>query len=64
MATAHLGTDDKPSAQQQKPLMDELELISSTFVEEALIIIDDWKLVGCKDTAFKGMDWTHLSHQE
>ena len=61
--TAHLGGDGSPSPEQQKPIIEELELIMATFPDEALIIIDDWKLFGVKDTAFDGMDWTHISQR-
>lgn len=61
MDTAHTGSGDMPTPSQQKPIVEEIELILSTFQEEALLIIDDWQLFGVKDTAFKGMDWTHIN---
>lgn len=61
--TAHLGSGERPTAQQQKPLVEEIQLILSTFREEALLIIDDWQLIGLQNSAFEGMNWTHINKE-
>ncbi len=59
--TAHSGKGDAPTSQEQKPIIPEFEAIYKNFKHPALLIIDDWDLMGVSETAFEKFDWSHLS---
>jgi len=60
--TAHSGTSSAPSPQEQKPILSELSTILERFKYPALILIDDWNIVGKKgNEVFEKFDWSHIS---
>ncbi len=68
--TAHLGAKGAtPTAEQQVPLLAELEVIMTQCKSEAVILIDDMKLLptqgkGLRNAAFPGEDWSHISRED
>jgi tetratricopeptide (TPR) repeat protein len=66
VSTAHRGIHGRrPSAEEQVPLLTELQIIHDHFAHNAVIYIDDLALFGpdgrgLKDAAFVGNDWSHL----
>lgn len=66
VSTAHRGAQGRrPSAEEQVPLLTELQIIHDHFAYAAVIYIDDLALFGpdgrgLKDAAFVGNDWSHL----
>ncbi len=67
--TAHLGQPgDTPTAHEQCPLDQELEIITRHCRGPAYVLIDDMKNIplqgpGLKDCEFPGEDWSHLSRE-
>lgn len=59
--TGHKGKSKTPNSKEQKPILQELQQIYEGCKFPALIIIDDWNLMGLSDDVFEGFDWTHLS---
>jgi len=62
--TAHLGKTNTPKPEEQKPVKSEFKSIFDNFRPPALIIIDDWDIMGEAEEAFQAIDWTHLSKGE
>jgi len=61
--TGHKGETAKPNPTEQKPILQELQQIYEGCEFPALIIIDDWNLMGLSNDVFEGFDWTHLSQE-
>jgi len=60
--TAHGGESPAPTPQEQKPILSELSTILERFDDAALVIIDDWNIVGVKgNDVFENFDWSHIS---
>jgi len=60
--TAHTGDGLVPTPQEQKPILAELSTIFEKFHFPALIILDDWNIVGEKgDDVFEKFDWSHIT---
>jgi len=59
--TAYRGDAWPPSAEQQCPLVDEAQVIGQSFRFPAIVVIDDWSIVGTRDNAFAGEDWSSVS---
>lgn len=59
--TSYRGTTWPPSPEQQCPLVDEVIAIGKYFKFPALLVIDDWAVVGTRDAAFVGEDWSTIS---
>lgn len=62
--TGHAG--DRPTAENQVPLFEEIRLIHDYVKSECIIYIDDIDKfdengAGLKDKQFKGEDWSHLN---
>ncbi len=68
--TAHLGEPGtNPSAEEQCPLLDELQTVVQHWPGPAWILIDDLKNIptvgpGRKNHEFPGEDWSHLSREK
>jgi len=62
--TAHLGSTQTPNPEEQKPIKSEFKSIFDNFQSAALIIIDDWSIMGEANEAFEKVNWTHLSQGE
>ncbi len=62
-STSHKGSGDKPNPSEQKPLERELELIYAGCHYPAMIILDDWDLIGKTNEVFEGFNWTHLDQE-
>lgn len=66
VSTAHRGAQgQRPSAEEQVPLLAEMQIINKQFPYRAIIYIDDFGLFdangrGTKNTSFVGNDWSHL----
>lgn len=61
--TAHMGDSSAPTPNEQKPILKELDTILNSFDFPALIIVDDWNIVGAKGAdVFEKFDWSHISH--
>lgn len=62
--TAHGGSSAAPSPEEQKPILHEFAQIFERFMHPALLIIDDWNIVGVKGAqAFDKFDWSHISQE-
>ncbi len=59
--TAHSGANQNPEPAEQKPIVSEYTQIFDTFLDAALLIIDDWELVGKTEDVFEKFDWSHIS---
>jgi hypothetical protein len=69
--TAHLGLHgappgERPSSEEQVPLLDELRAIHGLFPYEAIVYVDDYAIFGPdgrgrRDVGFVGNDWSHLT---
>lgn len=67
--TAHRGTGDNPTSQEQNPLEDEIMHIYNLFKGECTIAIDDWDKigdngVGLRNKSFAGEDWSHINYKK
>jgi tetratricopeptide (TPR) repeat protein len=66
VATAHRGkSGERPSSEDQVPLLAELRAICEEFPHRAIVYIDDYGLFGADgrgkwDVGFIGNDWSHL----
>jgi hypothetical protein len=61
--TAFRGDTWPPSPEQQCPLVEESRIIGSAFKPRAIVVVDDWSVVGTKDKYFKGEDWSTISEE-
>jgi hypothetical protein len=59
--TAYRGDNWPPTSEQQCPLIDESEVIGRLFKFPAIVVIDDWLIVGTRNKAFAGEDWSSIS---
>ena len=67
--TAHRGTGDKPTSQEQNPLEEEIMHIYNLFKGECAVAIDDWDKIGgdglgLKNKSFAGEDWSHINYNK
>lgn len=59
--TAYRGETWPPTPEQQCPLLDESKAIGRGFPHRAIVIVDDWSVVGTRDLIFKGEDWSAIT---
>ena len=67
--TAHRGTGDNPTSQEQNPLEEEIMHIYNLFKGECAVAIDDWDKIGgdglgLKNKSFAGEDWSHINYNK
>jgi hypothetical protein len=64
--TAHKGKDNKPTSQEQVPLVEEIMSIYNNFENECIICVDDYDKFdedgnGLTGVMFDAEDWSHIN---